>query len=723
MIKYKIGTEFLDQFDNNSSFAITKAVSKIGEINLRHGDRSTGFKVPLTAKNTKLLNYVTIINSSTSNQSFQRIQGKLVEDDVVISDGYFQVTKFNPYKKEVDMRFYGGNTDWFSELKDRKINESYTDYQPDSFLGQFGAFINDSTIKSNLSQDLDEDTPYKYFLVDNNADSFRNTSNATVLNTTLEDWQLGFSQGFIFNQIIQSLGITTKGNMFEDPLFFNTLICKPKNLKEYIKQGNETTYNYTLADNTVIPFYTPATPALTKSNLGFSVGPLIEEYNGTLIELTGGSASNVNVKFQLTIGRPVGGTIQNVYADIYISSAPISPAVTDYPLTELSTNVYELNYNFNVLNQNDTIEFRFGLDITGVSPSGITVRKEDSNMSFRFDQYVAKSKALEVLPDLTQSEFIKDVLFQFGAVSQYDVKTKTLTCNKFDIIDDNKRNAIDWSSRIDLGVLPTVELTKILSNYAKKSFFEYLENDEADILNNSYTKIYNNRLGKGVLEIDNGFLTDEKNVYESPYTPTIQTATFPSLDLNEAGNQLGNFFLPFVPIKTLTGSEDDGSGGLNPVFTDNSLNPRKFLYLGNINVFSSYKGNCNEINIGTETGITELPLVYFDKERYEQSDINNYTETLSFGSIEDINTTINNTSTAGVNQYLIPKYYSFQKSVLNKPIYLEINLMLTSLDVQNVDFFTPIFLNFGLDSGYYYIDEISQYKGQDKSTKVKLVKI
>ena len=119
MIKYKIGNEYLDQFDKDSSFAISKAISKVGEINLRHGDRSTGFKVPLTSKNTKLLNYITILNSSTTNDSFKKIIGQLVEEETVISEGYFQVTKYNPYKKEVDLRFYGGNTDWFSELKDK----------------------------------------------------------------------------------------------------------------------------------------------------------------------------------------------------------------------------------------------------------------------------------------------------------------------------------------------------------------------------------------------------------------------------------------------------------------------------------------------------------------------------------------------------------------------------------------------------------------------------
>ena len=126
MIKYRIGTEYLDTFYDDQ-FAVTKAISKIGELNKRHGDRSTGFKVKWTSHNIRLLRYVTVLNSSTSNDGFKKIFGQIVEDDVVISDGYFQVIKFNEYKKDIDVRFYGGNTDWFSDLKDKKINESYSE--------------------------------------------------------------------------------------------------------------------------------------------------------------------------------------------------------------------------------------------------------------------------------------------------------------------------------------------------------------------------------------------------------------------------------------------------------------------------------------------------------------------------------------------------------------------------------------------------------------------
>ena len=57
MIKYRINNEYLDVFTDSKDFAITKQISKIGEIDSRHGDFSTSFKVPLTANNARILRY------------------------------------------------------------------------------------------------------------------------------------------------------------------------------------------------------------------------------------------------------------------------------------------------------------------------------------------------------------------------------------------------------------------------------------------------------------------------------------------------------------------------------------------------------------------------------------------------------------------------------------------------------------------------------------------
>lgn len=743
MIKYKIGTEFLDQFDSNSSFAITKAVSKIGEINLRHGDRSTGFKVPLTAKNTKLLNYVTIINSSTSNQSFQRIQGKLVEDDVVISDGYFQVTKFNPYKKEVDMRFYGGNTDWFSELKDRKINESYTDENNYNVNDILNVIISPQKIEESFINDLSESYPYKFFLVDNNRDTERNTLNDITLDTTVRDWQIGVSQGVIFNRIMDSIGIKTKGNIFNDPKYYKTLISGSKDLEILSNKVNYTDF-IEMSENKQF------LQTDIYSNLSFTENSFLSnEWSGDTVILNG-DCSNAIINFEVNFSGPNSFTsreltykvIKNIgqlnESQILEITIPLT-AIVQVPNSsggvvgfssyyavddvDLSTSFIDgdtitVQYKTNIQDNVPNVDY-YAADLTnGTNPTPTIPFFE-----FILEDYVKPTTGNEVLPDISQADFIKDTLIQFGAISQYDVKTKTLTCNKFDIIDDNKRNAINWSSRVDLSSLPNVNLTKVLSNYGKKSFFKYNEVDDSDVLNTLYKAITNYQLGDGFIEIDNGFLTDEKDIYTSPYSPTIMVGTFPFS--NDDPNNRANFFLPFVPLYTRTAIDE---------WEENDIGAKKYLYVDDVNIMNAYRGSTEFINIDDVTQIASMPLVYFDKSDYPynyDSIINDYKEGLSFGKLIELNKNDNNgqilentnTSTTNSTSTLLNQYYSFQKSVLNKPIYLEINLMLTSLDVQNVDFFTPIFLNFGLDSGYYYIDEISQYKGQDKSTKVKLVKI
>ena len=251
MIRYKIGDEYLDQYNDTKDFAITKAVSKVGEINLRHGDRSTGFKVPLTAKNTKLLNYTTVLSSATTDKSFKKIFGKIIDNDTGISEGYYQVIKYDPLKKEVDLRFYGGNTDWFSDLKDRKINQSTQNYN----LNEFEIDVNEAFILDNFTKDLDSDTPYKFFLIDNGGNSDRNQNNSTTIDTSFDDYQIGFSQGYIFNKIMDSVNIKTEGNMFNDPKFFNTLITSslktdPQSEALYIRTANMSSDYYYEADFT-----------------------------------------------------------------------------------------------------------------------------------------------------------------------------------------------------------------------------------------------------------------------------------------------------------------------------------------------------------------------------------------------------------------------------------------------------------------------------------------
>ena len=111
MIKLIVEGEQLDLF-KNEVFAISKAVSKIGDINLRHGDVSINFKVPATAKNNQIFRYLYNLNNNNLG-AFKRFEGVVLDGQSVVSVGYYQVLKTKPLKKEIELRFYGGNSDWF----------------------------------------------------------------------------------------------------------------------------------------------------------------------------------------------------------------------------------------------------------------------------------------------------------------------------------------------------------------------------------------------------------------------------------------------------------------------------------------------------------------------------------------------------------------------------------------------------------------------------------
>ena len=48
-----------------------------------------------------------------------------------------------------------------------------------------------------------------------------------------------------------------------------------------------------------------------------------------------------------------------------------------------------------------------------------------------------------------------------------------------------------------------------------------------------------------------------KDIYESPYSPTIMGATFPSSDPTKIGYQIGNLYLPFLPLYNFTGVDEN----------------------------------------------------------------------------------------------------------------------------------------------------------------------
>ena len=232
MINLIVQGQQLDLF-KDEVFAISKAVSKIGDLNLRNGDVSINFKVPETAKNNKIFRYLYNLNNNNLG-AFKRFEGVVLDGRSVVSVGYYQVLKTNPLKKVIELRFYGGNSDWFDLIKDRSINKTYTNETNNPNAKSYDlSYMNHTFVEENIKFCWGYDEGYKYFPIDNGSNSEK-LDNAFIK----QDFQLGVFQHTIVDNILNSVGIKLAGNILNDPLYYNTLVNLPTDLNQFEEKNN-----------------------------------------------------------------------------------------------------------------------------------------------------------------------------------------------------------------------------------------------------------------------------------------------------------------------------------------------------------------------------------------------------------------------------------------------------------------------------------------------------
>jgi hypothetical protein len=717
MIKYRINGEYLDLFSDLKDFAITKQISKIGEIDSRHGDFSTAFKVPLTANNARILRYTPELNNNTDVGQFRRYDGQLVEDEAVISDGYYQVTKFSPTKKEVEIKFFGGNSDWFDLLKDRYINDNTDNYNFDDLRHKFNF--------DGVTNSFNNTDGYIYFPFDNVKNDIQGKGKGNI---TIDLFNVGVFVKDIFQKIFDSIDIKIKGTLFNDPQYYQEILPSNITLEDF-KNGD---YN--------LGFSTSGGAQIPKDGsyigIGYFTGNNDPQWNGNT--LTANSDAD-NITFRLSFQTLRGKFYEPNYGDIQVrvrkngaaddirtltvsSGYPKSVSGSGFgsvPSGEAKAfNYDEEVYSFGSVLQGDTFSFEVtninntapptdGFYFTQGSIFGISAYL-NAGLTNAINEYDISL----VIPRIKQTDFIKDIMIRYGVVSQYDIKTKTLTLNKFEDIDNNRVNAPDWTSKIDLSKQINVDFTKILSGYAKSSLFEYVNDSSNDSQIAAFNTVLPYNLGTGVINIDNDFLSDEKTVYKSPFAPT---ASIRPTDSNDG------FYLPYMPIWQIDDEDDSG----NIRYTNKDIEPRVLLSNGLTSVFSINQGGETTISIiddsGTPQDFTDIGYAFFAKLQATRLGLNDNgldsnTQTLNFENYELLSNNF-----TGIP--LLERNYQFYNKILNAPFYVSLYMNLTALDVQQLDFFTPIFLEYKYDSGYYYIDSVEQYKGDGSTTKVNLVKI
>ena len=275
----------------------------------------------------------------------------------------------------------------------------------------------------------------------------------------------------------------------------------------------------------------------------------------------------------------------------------------------------------------------------------------------------------ECLPDVSQKDFLTTIVNQYNLMITIDSSLRTVNFSYFNSVDTNKSNAIDWTDKLDITDLPTIQYA--IDGYGQNNLLSY-ETDDNDI---ELRKA--NTYGQGTLFCNNLNLEKTTEVFKSKFAPIVRVPALRD-PITQAFIQLWK-------------SEDGGT-----TYRTQSVKPR-IAYINRGETFTIHGtsgaigGGGGASNSGPSSG------VYFQDLEFAGS--------------------------------LIPKFYNIVVNMLNSPYFLSANFFLKVKDYNEIDFTKPIYLDciikgYGNIKGYFYCNEIKQFKiNRYETTEVELIKI
>ena len=261
------------------------------------------------------------------------------------------------------------------------------------------------------------------------------------------------------------------------------------------------------------------------------------------------------------------------------------------------------------------------------------------------------------LPDITTTDFLKFIAFMFCAIIQTDNTRKTVTIVPFGHIIQNLPYAIDWSSKI----------TNTAEDYDVQ-IGNYCQHNEAKW--NHDDTVSPDTYANGSFTITDYNLDLYQDIYDIPFAASYETLV------------MGNFRTAF--INKIPNFNTVGDNGLE--FSTNTQ--QRILLLNKRNATFNYRWD------HTFTTITDnVPFTYFASA--------DNTPDLTLPSI-------------------FKNHYTDLINVLNDQRKLTCYLMLTEMDIQQLDFFKPVYIQ--KYASYFYISKITDFTGL-KPCKVELIRL
>jgi len=616
--------------------AITRQVNDIAELKDRQADRSTSFTVPATHEANEFFKARQV--GATDAKMYRYFTASA--PTLGLSQAVATLRRVTPQGYELTL--YGGIQNFFREIQNKSLQDLRL---PD---------LDHRWSLTDIVAGLNRTDGYCYALMDYGT----MPTQASPGDVFFDNFRPLIYAKRVLAQIAADAGWSIDGRVFESEEFSRLTI----------PWANDTWANGArFAENNGI-------------NLRQAAG--VATLSGS--DPGGGAVTQKPVGIPFSSFTNGGGTIElTVTGSITITDWSLSPAVgaalqfvrngtpDAFDIdTILGVGSYSVTIT-TILNPGDTLElavvygqpagtnlaFTYSFDYTGGA-----VLTDFLDAEIRYDGVV---HCEAMLPDLTQTEFIKALCQMYTLTIQADPTTKVLSFRTWDDIAERRDGSLDWTDKLD--TVPSTgytELNKAFGDYAQLNYLTYAE-DEAVTTDPD-----------GELEVQDTTLKPRATMFEVAFSGS-----------NDVSVAVGGGTQQVAQVKKIevnqpvVGSQEYTDVQPRILAVEPSAFPPFTIDTGNLD------GATQAIPVG------DYNRAYFSSGAYS----------LRFNALKE-------------------RHFSrLESSTLNPIKQVKAQVFLHPAEVLNFDFFKPVYLaQFGL---YFYVLNISNYLGHEKLTEVNLLKL
>lgn len=696
-----INGQSLDIIDEEP-IALTLQVNNIAELKDRQASFSNTIKIPLTAKNKIILGNPDVAGSN-SVKPYRLPHTTFIQNGIIVlpsAVSYLDQTEGN----FVNLILFSGILDFFNIIKEKKLSDldlsdldHVWDAQTAVNLNANGGTVNNCIYPLIQTGTVSEiDNPYDLYF--NNGKYYNDGGFAQKSETFGIQFQTpSVYFKLIVDRIFLEAGYEKSGLIFTDSLYnimavhanrpleltkkfiddrssiVGTTEVIYKSISGFGENGNWGPFVFPFNNEQLITYYNNRLITGTVKT-GYKDGDL-DCFNNLQYKYVAKGSYTISIEVVIPVNMNMKTGRSELKIILYkngseVSNKPLNTGATAGNVTE-DFQIIRLDTFKDVCNLGDEYWVTFEVNdlINGLATYDLTVphftngNLTAENCYFKITvlseiNIGMKLPIAQLLPDMTQSEFIKAWAQMFGIIFQADTLTNTMQCVQFKEIP--KSEVIDWSKKLDLN--KRIDVKFRFDDYGQTNNLKYAKEEEGE----------KEGIGNDSFLINDETLEKTKDVIELPFQASGPATIFSDiLTVN----------VPIYVAKT----------GIPITYDKKDVGPRIFAIKKKAHTIIYTDGLNDEILTFEEV---VHPVAYFDEVGQERS--------LSFESD------------------LKPNNYTELIEALNKCKIIRASFYLTEMDIQNLDFFKQIYVEyFNL---MFYVNVVEQYV-EGRSTLVELVKI